>query len=94
MCGKAFIGVFGMRSICENCRDEEQDVYKRLRHIIRDNPGKKLTVADAVSILNVDEHKIHHLVDSGLVQLVKNEKFLELFSDSLGGFSRSKDDFI
>ena len=93
MCGKAFIGVAGLRNVCENCRDEEQALYKKLRKFIRDNPGQKLTIEDAVSLLNVDERKIHHLVDSGLVQLVKSKKFLELFDETYGGSSRSKEDF-
>jgi DNA replication initiation complex subunit (GINS family) len=93
MCGKAFIGVSGMRSVCENCRDEEQVLYKKLREIIRDNPEKQLTISDAVSMLKVDERKIHHLVDSGLVQLVKSQKFLRLFNESGGGFSRPQKGF-
>ncbi len=91
MCGKAFIGVAGLRNVCDNCRDEEQELYKKLRNLIRDNPGRQLTIEDAVSLLSVEARKIHHLVDSGLVQLVKSKKFLELFEEA-GGFSRSKED--
>lgn len=93
MCGKAFIGVAGLRNVCENCRDEEQALYKKLRKLIRDNPGQRLTIEDAISVLNVEGRKIHHLVDSGLVQLVKDKKFLELFDEAHGDFSRSKEDF-
>ncbi len=93
MCGKAFIGVAGLRNVCDNCRDEEQDLYKRLRNLIRDNPSRQLTIEDAVCLLNVDEHKIHHLVDSGLVQLVKSKRFLELFEETYGSIARPREDF-
>jgi hypothetical protein len=102
MCGKAFIGVSGMRNVCDNCRDEEQELYEKLRAIIRYSPDRQLTIADAASILHVEERKIHHLVDNGLVQIVKSKKFLNLPGEPRGSlpgslpnsFRGSKDDFI
>lgn len=88
MCGKAFIGVAGLRNVCDHCRDEEQALYTELRRLIRDNPDRRLTIEDAVCLLNVEVRKIHHLVDSGLIQLVKSKKFLELFEEKYGGIER------
>lgn len=79
ICGKAFIGVKGCRKVCEGCRDEEQKLYKKVRNLIRDNPGTPLTVQDVANTLKVDERKINHLVESGDFQLVKDRKFLEIF---------------
>lgn len=79
MCGKAFIGLKGGRKVCENCRDEEQQLYKKVRTLIRGNPDVPLTIQDVAEKLKVDERKITHLVDSGDLQLVKDRRFVELF---------------
>ena len=79
MCGNAFVGLMGARNVCNNCRDEEQKLYHKLRTLIRDNPDKRFSIQEAAQLLRVDEKKIAHLVDSGLVQLVQNRKYLNLF---------------
>lgn len=78
MCGKAFVGVAGTRNVCENCREEEQAIYNQLRRLIRDNPNRRLTIDEAAKLTGIDVRKINHLVDSGLLQLVKDKQFLNL----------------
>ena len=80
MCGKAFIGVKGCRKVCENCREEEQQLYKRVRALIQNNPEEQLTIQDVSEKLKVEGRKITHLVDSGDFQLVKDRRFLGVFN--------------
>lgn len=79
MCGKAFVGVMGARNVCNDCRDEEQKLYHRLRTLIRDNPDRKFSLQEAAQLLRVEEKQIAHLVDNGLVQVVQNRQYLNLF---------------
>lgn len=83
ICGKAFVGVAGTRSVCESCRDEEQAIYNKVRRLIRDNTDRKLTVDEVVRLTGIDRSKIIHLVDSGLLQIVKDKQFLDL-ADTFG----------
>lgn len=73
MCGKAFVGREGYRGVCEDCREEEQDLYDRLRSLLRDNDERRFSVEEAARILRTDEHKVRYLVKKGLVQLVPND---------------------
>ena len=68
MCGKATVIALGTRPVCDSCRQEEQELYVRVRSVLRDHE-KKLTIQDVSEILEVDEKKIMHLVDSGYFQL-------------------------
>lgn len=70
LCGKAFVGVAGIGGVCENCKEEEQELYNELRALIRDNNDEAMSVEDASRRLGVAEHKIRYLVDRGLIQLV------------------------
>ena len=69
MCGKAAVITAGMRPVCESCRQKEQELYVLVRGVLRDHIDKKLTIQDVAEILEVDEKKIMHLVDSGYIQL-------------------------
>jgi hypothetical protein len=70
MCGKATVVQAGHRSVCEACRVEEQKLYARVRTLLREYDGSKLTIQDVAEMLKEDEKKITHLVDSGYFKLV------------------------
>lgn len=70
LCGKAFVAAAGASGVCDDCKREEQELYNRVRALIRDNPDRVLHVDEAASLLRVSEHKIRYLVSRGLVQLV------------------------
>jgi hypothetical protein len=70
MCGKATVVRKGARPICDACRDEEKNLYVRVRSLLRQYHGTPLTIQDVADMLKVDEKKITHLVDSGYFQLV------------------------
>ena len=69
MCGKAVVVANGQRHICEVCRDEEQQLYTRIRLILREYPGARYTIKEIADMIKVDERKIHHLVDNGYFKL-------------------------
>jgi hypothetical protein len=69
MCGKAAVVAEGRRSICDACREQEQELYSKVKDLIRENPGAGFTIRDMADILKVDERKIHHLVNSGYFKL-------------------------
>lgn len=69
LCGRAFVGFAGMNTVCEDCRDEEQYIYNRVRSIVRESDNKRLTIEEAAKRLRVAEHKIRYLVEKGLVHL-------------------------
>lgn len=75
LCGKAFVASGG-QGVCPECRDEEQDLYNRVRSLIRDYPDRSLHIDEAADILRVPEHKILYLVSRGLVQLAGVHKDL------------------
>jgi hypothetical protein len=70
MCGKATVVEAGVRHLCETCREEELRLYARVRSLLREYDGIKLTIQDAAEMLKEDEKKISHLVNSGYFQLV------------------------
>jgi hypothetical protein len=70
MCGKAIVVGAGQRHVCEVCRDEEQRLYRRVRMLVRENSEKRFTIQDVAEMLEEDEKKITHLVDSGYFRLV------------------------
>ena len=69
MCGKATVVAAGQRCVCEVCREEEHKLYTRVRTLIVENPDVGYTIQEVVGMLNVNERKIHHLVDSGFFKL-------------------------
>ena len=69
MCGKAAVVAAGHRSICDACRIEEQELYRRVRILIHENLDTRYTINDVADILKLDEKKIHHLVESGFFTL-------------------------
>jgi hypothetical protein len=69
MCGKATVIVSGVRPLCDACRKKERELYARVRAVLRDHLYERLTIQDVSAILEVDEKKIMHLVDSGYFQL-------------------------
>lgn len=71
LCGRAFVGAAGVKTTCDDCKEEEQYLYDMVRHLIRDNDtDRHLTVEDAAKELHVPERKIRYLVEKGLIQLV------------------------
>ena len=73
MCGKATVVGEGHKHVCDACRDDEHKLYSRVRALIREYNGSRLTIQDVAEILKVDEKKISHLVDSGYFKLVMRE---------------------
>ena len=69
MCGEAVVIATGHRHVCETCREPEHELYARVRSLIRENIYTRYTIQDAAGILEVDEKKIKHLVDSGFIKL-------------------------
>ena len=69
MCGKATVIERGERHICPLCLDEEHRLYSRVRTLLRDYEGSGLSIKDVSDMLEVDEHKVTHLVDSGYFEL-------------------------
>ena len=70
MCGKATVVNKGSRLVCDACRDEERELYVRVRTLLRQYHGTSLTIKDVADMLKTDEKKITHLVNSGYFQLV------------------------
>jgi hypothetical protein len=70
ICGKAAVVGAGQRHVCDACREEEQELYRRVRSFIREYPEAGNTVQGIAHALKVDEKKITHLVDSGYFRLV------------------------
>jgi hypothetical protein len=79
MCGKATVVTLGMRSVCDSCRQKEQELCVLVREVLRDHLEERLTIQDVAEILDVDEKKIMHLVDSGYFQL--KMKNLQLYDN-------------
>ena len=69
MCGEAAVIAKGHRRVCDTCRGPEHDLYTKVRTLIQENPGKRYTIRDASELLDVEESKILHLVDSGFFKL-------------------------
>ena len=75
-CGKAFVATLGHRPVCPECRSEENELYKRIRNLIRDHHDTKLTVSDVAKLLKVDEGKIRYFVEQGMFQLVRDNRLV------------------
>jgi hypothetical protein len=69
MCGKATVVEQGERCVCSVCLEEERILYVRVRTLLRDNEESRLTIKDVAEMLEIDERKITHLVDSGYFKL-------------------------
>ncbi|MCL2684749.1 MAG: hypothetical protein FWE55_05845, partial [Synergistaceae bacterium] len=65
ICGKATVVDEEQRHICDACREEELQLYRRVRALISENPGAGFTIWDVADKLKEDEGKITHLLDSG-----------------------------
>jgi hypothetical protein len=75
MCGNAMVAEAGARPVCDSCKEEERNLYGRVRSLLRDYEGSSLTIQDVSEMMKVDEKKIAHLVDSGYFQLVMRRLF-------------------
>jgi hypothetical protein len=73
MCGRATVIGMGQRHVCAACREAEQKLYARVRTLLREQMETSLTIQDVASMLNVEEKKITHLVDSGYFKLVMRQ---------------------
>ena len=69
MCGKATVVEQGERHVCPVCLEEEHQLYASVRTLLRDYEGNGLTIKDVAEMLEIDERKITHLVDSGYFKL-------------------------
>ena len=69
MCDEAVVIAKGQRHLCDACREVEHELYTRVRTLIRENIYTRYTIRDAADVLNVDERRIKHLVDSGFIKL-------------------------
>lgn len=69
LCGKAFVGKSGSRDVCDRCKEEEAEIYTKVRDLVRDNPDRSFNVDEAARVLHIPERKIQHLVNKGLIQL-------------------------
>jgi hypothetical protein len=69
ICGKAAVIERGGRHVCPACLDEEHRLYTSVRTLLRDYEESLLTIKDVAEMLEVDERKITHLVDSGYFKL-------------------------
>ncbi|MDR1472365.1 MAG: hypothetical protein LBS75_07565 [Synergistaceae bacterium] len=77
ICGKAVVIERGTNEICPLCRSEEQRLYREVRSLILESAGKRYTISEVASELNVDEKKITHLVEIGYFQLVRSHVLLD-----------------
>ncbi|MDR3332344.1 MAG: hypothetical protein LBT08_06930 [Synergistaceae bacterium] len=68
-CGKAFVGVKGHKPICDECKSDEDSLYKKVRTLIRDHPDKGFTVPEVARLFDVEECKINYFVGQGMFQL-------------------------
>ena len=69
MCGKATVVAVGHRHLCDECRDQELKLYRKVRSLVLGDPAAGFTIQEVAGILMEDEKKIHHLVDSGYFKL-------------------------
>ena len=69
MCGEAAVIAKGHRRVCDTCRKPEHDLYAAVRTLIQDSSGRRYTIRDVSDVLEVEESKVKHLVDSGFFKL-------------------------
>ncbi len=72
ICGKAFVRNVAGRTICPDCREELDRLYRTLRAFLRDHPDYSLSVSDLAELFGVEEKKIQALVSEG--QLLPGER--------------------
>jgi hypothetical protein len=73
ICGKAFVQEAGKRPTCPDCLDEESMLYRKVRTIVSDYPDRRISVAEAARLLEVEERKINYLVECGMFKLVTGQ---------------------
>ncbi|MDR1916708.1 MAG: hypothetical protein LBQ58_09070 [Synergistaceae bacterium] len=77
MCDKAVVIERGTKPVCQDCRQEEQELYRRVRALLTDYGDRRFTIQDVAGALGVEEKKITYLVDNGYFQLIRSHIMLE-----------------
>lgn len=69
LCDKAVVHEVGKSSICPECMVKQNELYVKIRSLLRDYPDRRMTITDVAEILAVDEREVRHLLGSGLFSL-------------------------
>lgn len=77
LCDKAVVYEIGKKPICPECLVEVNDIYNKVRTLLRDYPEKRFGTNDVAKILKVDEKKIKYLLENGMFQLVYDRTIQE-----------------
>jgi len=73
LCEKAVVHEVGKWPLCSACETKQDELYKKIRSLLRDYPDRRLSVADVAEILGTDEREVRYLIESGRFSLVEEE---------------------
>lgn len=74
LCGQAVVYEAGKSPICPECARKQDELYARIRSLLRDYHDCRMSISDVAEFLNVDERDVRFLVESGRFYLVEEWK--------------------
>lgn len=74
LCDKAIVYEVGKKPICPECTQKQNELYMRIRSLLRDYPDRGMSICDVAEILDVDEREVSFLLEDGRFRLVEEWK--------------------
>lgn len=74
LCEKAVVYEVGNSPICPECQTKQNELYMKIRSLLRDYPDRRMSISDVAEILNVDEREVRHLRENGRFWLAEDWK--------------------
>ena len=64
----------GKKPICPECSAKQNELYMKIRSLLRDYPDRRMSVSDVAEILGADEREVRYLLEDGRFRLVEDWK--------------------
>ena len=80
-CGSLFAYQFGA-PICENCQNEEEEEFKKVKEYLYDHPGASMV--ELVNVLEIKMERIRHYLKEGRLEIQGEGSNLMLECESCG----------
>ncbi len=74
LCDKAIVYEVGKKPVCPECSEKQNELYMKIRSLLRDYPDRRMSVSDVAEILGADEREVRYLLEDGRFNLVEDWK--------------------